>query len=316
MNGLLLFLAAGLSCTFMLFVNSIDTFINWKGIYSPSAARSYAVRLKQFLVSLPANIGLSEVTGDDVVRFHKRMEDENYSRATIAFSLSVVKNFFFFWKNRGEQVVNPGEIKSITYTNRLKPVVTQEDFRKMSSAFSGVEFETLQTKLAIHLLWDTGMRISELIDLKLSDLRDPNADGVRTAHLISKKSSKYNLVAWSKETDVLLSNYLQYRLDHSVDSDSLFVNMRQTTRHHMKITSRTIQRWVRSASNKVGIAKRISPHSFRHGKAHHMLDSGANIRDVQAVLRHVNPVTTFHYLSLNDRQFIEVAGKYLAKPAV
>jgi site-specific recombinase XerD len=293
----------------MLIDNAIELYIRWKSVYSPSASKRYKTRLDKLFSSLPSVCELGELSGDDIVRFHKNMEAEHYSRATVAYSLIITKNFLQFWKDKGEKVPDPKEIKAIKFTNRIKPVVSELDFQKLSSAFDASYFMQLKMKLSIHMLWDTGMRVSELIDLNVSDINDENEKGIRTAQILSKKSSRYNLVAWSRETNILLSKYLRMRAEENIDSEALFVNT--FTKRTRRLDVRTIQRWVKHGTKMAGLAKAISPHSFRHGKAHHMLNNGANIRDVQAVLRHVNPVTTFHYLSLNEKQFIEVAGKHL-----
>lgn len=294
----------------MLFNNAIDTYIKWKEVYAPTAAKRYRTRLNKLLNSIGNDLSLEGLTNDDITRFHKKMEADGYSRATTAFSLTVVKNFLVFWKNRGNTVPDPKEIRGITFTSRIKPIVTPEDFDRMSKILDDYRFNDLRMKLAIHLLWDTGMRISELVGLNISDIKDPNESGIRTAQILSRKSAKYNLVAWSKETDRLLCLYLGVRLSNDVHSDALFVNTRREE-ICTRLVVKSLQRWVKIVAIRAAVTKTITPHSFRHGKAHNMLNNGANIRDVQAVLRHVNPITTFHYLSLNEKQFLEVAQKHL-----
>lgn len=293
----------------MQFEKAIETYLEWKSVYSPSAAKTYGIRLRYFARVQPKETSISSITSNTITSFHKKMETDSYSRATISYSLIVLKNFFSFWKDRGFKVPNPKEIKSISFVNRIKPVATEDDFEQLSKSLDEYTFMELQIKLAIHLLWDTGMRVSELIDLDISDINDPYEDGIRTAQLISKKSYKHNLVAWSKETDKLLCMYLGIRLSNNYRSDALFINTHTSRTKRLHV--RTAQRWIKIACHKAGITKQLTPHSFRHGKAHHMLNNGANIRDVQAVLRHINPVTTFHYLSMNEKQFLEVAGKHL-----
>lgn len=293
----------------MLVEKAIESYINWKAVYSPHAASRYLPRLQKLFAFTSAIEQVEDLTGDDINRFHKQMEVQNYSRATIAYSLTVIKNFLQFWKNRGLSVADPKEIKSIVFTNRVKSIVTELDFQKMSDALDEDNELELRIKLCIHLLWDTGMRVSELIDLNLSDMNEENEKGIRTAQILSKKSARYNLVAWNAETNRLLTKYIASRMNSLIQTDALLVNM--MSRRQVRINTRTVQRWVRIAAMKAGIVKPITPHSFRHGKAHCMLNHGANIRDVQAILRHVNPVTTFHYLSLNEKHFLEVAGQHL-----
>lgn len=289
--------------------NAIENYLQWKSVYSPSAAKTYAIRLKYFVHTLAENITIDQITLASIISFHKKMETENYSRVTISYSLVVLKNFFSFWKDRGYTVVNPKDIKPVKYLHRIKPVATKDDFDKLSASLDEYNYTELQIKLAIHLLWDTGMRLSELTDLNISDINDPNEDGIRTAQIMSKKSYKHNLVAWSKETDKLLCMYLGVRLSNNQHAEALFIN--NHAKKKKRLNARSVQRWIKIACYKAGITKLLTPHSFRHGKAHQMLNNGANIRDVQAVLRHVNPVTTFHYLSMNEKQFLEVAGKHL-----
>jgi site-specific recombinase XerD len=294
----------------MLFENAIAIYLNWKSVYSPKAASRYRTRLENLSASLPRKVSLSRVKSEDIARFHKKMEVDGYSRATIAYSLTVCKNFFYFWKNRNVPVLDPKEIRSITFTNRIKPAVSHEDFMKMQQVFRGVNsLDEIQMKLVVCMLWDTGMRLSELADMNVSDINSENHEGIGTAQIISKKSARYNLVAWSKETGKLLSKYLQMRAGKNINSEALFVNTHSQKTKRLDV--RTIQRWIKNIAQRAGLSKAITPHSFRHGKAHHMLNNGANIRDVQAVLRHINPVTTFHYLSLNEKQFLEMAGKHL-----
>ena len=293
----------------MLIDNAIEKFIEWKGVYSPTGALRYKPRLTKFRNMISTKEYLHDITTEDVIRFHKLMDTDKYSKATISYSLVIIKCFFNFWKERGEQVPNPKEIKTIPFVTRLKPVVSKLDFEKLSSCLDEYNFTELKIKLVIHLLWDTGIRVSELIDLNISDFHEPNSEGIRTAQIISKKSSRYNLIAWSKETDNLLNMYLGVRLNQNIYHDALFINLNR--KKVKKLDPKTIQRWVKIVTYKAGITKSFTPHSFRHGKAHHMHNNGANIRDVQAILRHINPITTFHYLSLNQKQFLDVAEQHL-----
>ena len=131
------------------------------------------------------------------------------------------------------------------------------------------------------------MRVSELCDLKLADLGGQKENGLRSAMIRTRKTMRYNLAVWGQETNRLLNIYLGLRLDMEVAHDYLFCSRRGGSN---PITRRTIERWVKDTADQAMIDKPISPHSFRHGKAHHMLDQGANQRDIVAVLRHANPV--------------------------
>jgi len=283
------------------------------------APSRYAIRLRQLANFLGEAKLLQEVNGDDIVRFHRYLESvsigsgkliKNYSKSTIAYSAVILKNFFMFWRGRGQANVNPKEILSIRHSSRLKKVITEDEFKKMNESLDEGYFDDIEKKLIINMLWDTGMRISELCDLNIGDISGVHPKyGVRTAQTRTRKTMKYNLVMWSKRTDDLLNKYLGVRLCANVWTDALFIVGRKKSAS--RICVRTAQRWIKDIVVSNDLDRGITPHSFRHGKAHSMLDKGANIRDIQAILRHVKPESTYHYLSLNQEQYLSVASKYL-----
>ena len=117
-----------------------------------------------------------------------------------------------------------------------------------------------------------------------------------------------DFVVWSKRTDELLKDYLAMRLClEDVQSDKLLINPKTKKPY----TPKTIQRWIKELSQMAILNKNITPHSFRHGKAHYILDQGGSVRDVAVMLRHVNPQSSFNYLQLSPTRYLETAGKYL-----
>lgn len=305
----------------MSFEKAIELYLDWKTTHASTAPSRYSTRLYQAAGFIGRNKLLIEITGDDVIRFHRHMEEmsfekgncsKKYSHATVAYSARILKNFFMFWQGRGESIVNHKEIRTIRYISPLKKIVTKEDFEIMSNSLDERYFDELAKKLMVHLLWDTGMRISELRDLNISDINKVHPEyGVRTANVRTRKTMRYNLVVWSKQTDALLNKYLGIRLCTDTETDALFVTGRKDTAK--QVTVRTMERWIESIVRATGLNEGITPHSFRHGKGHHILNtSGGNVRDIFAILRHVRPESSFHYLTLNQDQFLQTAVKYLA----
>lgn len=304
----------------MLFKHSVETYLDWKATHASIAPNRYAVRLNQLVEFIGKDKHLAEVTGDDIIRFNKFLSDTNfqcgnqtkkYSNSTIAYSTRILKNFFLFWQGRGESKVNPKEILPIRHVTRLKKVITYNEFMAMSDVLVDSFYDELIKKLVIHMLWDTGMRISELCDMNIADIHDVHPQfGVRSATIRTRKTMRYNLVVWSRETNELLNKYLGIRLCmDDVETDALFINGKRKKAH--RVCVRTLQRWITEIADLADIPNGISPHSFRHGKGHHILNSKGNIRDIQAILRHVKPESTYHYLQLNQAEYIETAAKYL-----
>ena len=92
-----------------------------------------------------------------------------------------------------------------------------------------------------------------------------------------------------------------------VGSDFLLINKKTKTR----FTPKSIQRWVKETRQLAGIDKNITPHSFRHGKANEILEQGGTVRDVSAILRHISPNSSFNYLQLSQKRYIQTASKFL-----
>jgi site-specific recombinase XerD len=151
------------------------------------------------------------------------------------------------------------------------------------------------------------MRLSELLDIKLADIDEQGLDGLRTAKVRTRKSMRYNLVIWGADTDDLLNRYLGMRLCIHCESDKLLINPKTKK----VFTPRSVQRWVTELSDMAMLDKKLTPHSFRHGKANFILDQGGSVRDVSALLRHVKPASSFKYMQLSKKRYEDVARKYL-----
>lgn len=285
---------------------AIQIYLQWKESHTNIAYKRYRVRLEHFLNYISPKSCLADITGDDVVAYHKSME-ATYSRTTIAYSARILRNFFYFWHGRRETHFSPREIIPIRFVTADKAIVTKADFEDMNDVLGATSIKDLQKKLILNLLWDTGMRISELLELKLSSISEQGSDGLRTAKVRSRKSMRYNLVVWGVNTNELLHQYLGVRLVMDTQSDVLFINQRTGK----PFTARSVQRWIKQLAKEASIDKEITPHSFRHGKANYILDQGGNVRDVSAILRHVRPESSFHYMQLSQRGYQDIAKKYL-----
>ncbi|MDL5045240.1 tyrosine-type recombinase/integrase [Oscillatoria amoena NRMC-F 0135] len=293
----------------MVIKNAIEIYLNWKKSYAPTAALRYKTRLDSFLSFVGDNTPMTDITGDYIINFHRKMEREGYSRTTIAYSANILKNFYEFWSGRGIHTVNPKEIRIIRYTAPQKEGVSEANFKQMVGVLHEGFFSSLQRKLALYMLYDTGMRVSELCELNISDLQDTSITGMHCAVVRRRKTFRYNTVVWGSETNRLLNLYLGLRFCmDDVETDALFTTFRSKNKH---IPPRTVERWVKETALKAGIERKISPHCFRHAKAHSILNKSGNVRDVQAILGHTNPQSSFNYLQVNKERFMEIAREYV-----
>ena len=287
----------------------ISQYLYWKSSYALVASERYKVRLNHFAKFFGENTSVTDLSINAIITYHKHMETlENYSRGTISYSTRILKNFFEYLRDCNISCLNPRQIRCVKYIQPDKDITTERIFKQMNQTLVEQNFEDLIKKLVIHLLYDTGMRVSELCELNISDIEETDIPGIRCATIRRRKSLRYNTVVWGTETNRLMNLYLGLRFCFDSNNDALLVSRRNGGQ---RITTRSIQRWINDISIKSNIEKKITPHSFRHGKAHQVLNKSGNVRDVQAILGHVNPQSSFSYLSLNREGQIEVSGKYL-----
>jgi len=298
----------------LLYMNlekAIQIYLKWKKSHTTVAYDRYKVRLdkfSKFLVSTDKNL-LSDITGDDIVDYHEAMGMADYSDATIAYSARILRNFFWFWHGRGETKFSPKEIIPIRFVNADKDIIDEADFEILNALLGTETIADIQKKLVINLLWDTGVRISELLDIKISNISKQGNKGLRSAKVRTRKSMRYNQVVWGAETNTILNNYLGIRMCMESESDHLFINPKT----QKPFTARSVQRWVNTLCEEAQLDKNYTPHSFRHGKANNILDQGGNMRDVSVILRHVKPESSFAYTHLCVKRHQKLAGKFMAR---
>lgn len=300
----------------MYLKNSIEKYLEWKSTYTNVAGTRYQSHLQSFENFIGSDTEFESIDGDQLMKFFQFMRTRitqynmPYKEATIAYAMIILKNFFSFWRGRGIGNINPKEIMPIRYTKTLKQVVTKEDVEDMFDVLDEQRIGSLQQKLIISMLWDTGMRISELLDMNIRDI-NTSKNGLHFAYVRTRKSMQYNMVAWGSKTNNLLNKYLSVRLCmDDIQSDALFVSVYKRIKSE-KLTSRSVQRNIQKVAKEAMIDRVITPHSFRHGKAHHMYDQNANAIDLQAVLRHTSATTVQHYLVMNEQKYLAMAEKYL-----
>jgi len=288
----------------------INQYLNWKSSYALVAADRYKIRLMHFMRYLGKETNVSAISIQNIINYHKDMElNRNYSRGTVAFSARILKNFFEYLSDCKIECLNPKQIRSLKYIHPDKDIMTSDLLDDMDRVLHEQFYEDLIKKVIIHLLSDTGMRVSELCEMDISDLEETGTSGIRCATIRRRKSLRYNTVVWGNETNRLLNLYLGLRLCiDNTNTDALFVTRKSNS---SRITTRTVQRWIKDIASDAGIIENITPHSFRHGKAHQVLNQSGNVRDVQAILGHVNPASSFSYLSVNREGQITISGKYL-----
>ncbi len=280
---------------------AIEKYLTWKSAHTNRAAYSYRPNLKK-LVEYFGDIQVAKLRLSNLSEFQVGIRTK-YAPSNVSYIVTIVRDFIKFLKSEGETVIDPFMIKVPKFLPKKMPVAEEDHINRMCKYLNDWTYDDLLKKLSLYMMKDTGMRVSELTDLNISDIhKDKNYCVV-----VTKKNGSERYVMWGKETHEMLLKYLEIR-QNLTKTNPLLISYRIKKR----ITPRSVERWIEILRKKAGILSRLTPHSFRHYKAHTMLANGADVKELQVVLGHSeeNPRAAFQYIKLNRNEALSVLKKY------
>ena len=266
--------------------------------YSVNTLDAYLTDLQKLLRYMEREgIGFRTVSVEQLDQFGAQLLDSGVSQKSVGRVLAGVRSFYRFLLLEKEIEQDPTELMASPQRGLYLPtVLTLEEIDRIEAAVDMEHDEGVRDRAIIETLYSCGLRVSELCGLRFSDLF--LEDGY--IH-VRGKGQKDRLVPIAQTTVEVLRQWFAQRQKFKVlpaEADYVFVTARG--RHMSRITVfHNIKRYAEIA----GIQKDISPHTFRHSFATHLVERGANLRGVQAMLGHESIATTEIYLHL-DRQHL------------
>src|ERR1035437_2047972 len=285
----------------------IREYLGWKGTYAHRASINYKIWLHQF-VSICGDKAIEEYGSNDIVKYHRWLE-VHYGSYSIQYAMVVLKNFFKYFKLRDCKCLSPELIRLPRISIKSHRAITEGEYKRIIDVIPTNEFFFLRDSILIRMLWDTGVRVSELCDLDTSHIYENKTSAI----IYTKKTGKKRAIVWSAETHALLMKYMPMRmeLEKINGASALFVGKHQNKEWSMRLTTRAVERTVKRYVKQAGIKEKITPHSFRHGWAHKRRDNNAPLAFIQKGLGHINPISTFVYEQYDDKEFMTNARQYL-----
>lgn len=266
--------------------------------YSEHTVRNYISDIDQFIEFIKSIFqGKIDVNQIDVVvlrGFLGYLYSKNLSKRSVMRKLASLKSFFKFLLREGRIKSNPAKILHSPKLPKTVPrVLTEEETVTLLESPKNIEeikrkkeaLKILRDLSLMEMLYATGLRASELVSLKEENifLQD------RIVRVIGK-GKKERIVPFGEEAYKSLKRYLEERKKENIDCEYLFVNLKGG-----KLTSRSLQRIVEKYSKDLLLNKEVSPHTFRHSFATHLLSRGADLRTIQELLGHESLSTTQKY---------------------
>ena len=288
---------------------SIENFKNYlkleRGL-SMNSIESYEfdlIQFKNFIIENSINESPKKCSSSTVKRYLYKNFSNKKSRSQ-ARSISALKSFFNYLLFEGEIHSSPlNDIESPKIENKLPEVLTEDEIKRLISSVNLDSEFGQRNKTIIEVLYGTGIRVSELIELKLS-----NIFFKENILKVTGKGNKERFVPLGKIALIEIKKYLNNRDKLKINSkfsDILFLN-----RYGRQLTRSMIFKVINDSSKNAEIDKKISPHTLRHSYATHLLKNGADLRTIQLILGHESITTTEIYTHLDTFHLEDVLKKY------
>ena len=269
---------------------------------SPNTIKAYMTDLELYGEFLYKYQGLDDITMVDqlhIDRYIASLKRANSSKQTIARKIIAIKEFHKFLYQENISTDDPAKFIDMPKQSKPLPIVlTKEEVAKMIDSISTDSPIGLRNKAMIETLYASGMRISELINLRLADIH------LREKYIVViGKGDKERMVPLGDMAILAIRNYIEKGRPHIAikGGNYLFYNYQGNP-----ISRQSLYKMIVKLATDNGITKEISPHTIRHSFATHLLEGGTDLRVVQELLGHEDISTTQIYTHIDKSRLKEM----------
>ena len=280
------------------------TYIKLEKRLSANTVEAYMHDLRQFahFILRMWDVEPRKVERTMIERYMEWLYRNGREKTSQARGLSGIRSFFAFLLVTDKISASPAEfIDMPKFGRHLPDILSTDEIDRIIAAASAPTTKGLRDCAMLEVLYSCGLRVSELTSLRMSDL----FFGEGYIRVIGK-GDKQRLVPVSAVARDRIQRYLEQREAARSGEEAVFLNNRGT-----QLTRVMVFTIIRRAAERAGIEKRISPHTFRHSFATHLLEGGASIRQVQEMLGHESILTTEIYTHLDDRYLRRAVEEHL-----
>lgn len=283
----------------------LEQFFNYKKTYvKDTVLKNYKTAVDQFFNFVKKDVRLVELK--DINDFYHELL-KTRKQSTAITHLSAIKTFYMYVVEMGHSQLPYRLIKFPRTEEQLRPYVTEEEFLMIDLFLSEQSkiYRNIKMRLVIRMLWETGCRISEILNLKMSDL---NFDTFTDAIILRRKVKRKEIIVWSDDTRDVLLEYLTLRDTKEKIKESIFLFPNKNNE-----VTRGVEavRWLKKLTRALEIEKNITPHSFRHGRAHFIISKKGTQSDVKVMLGHGSIESSDRYMLLDVDEQRKIKGRLI-----
>lgn len=263
---------------------------------------------RTFFVENGGFIDWIKLSSRDIEIFIQYLAQKKDKRSTQSRKISTLRSFYRFLNKRNIIPVNPVELISLRGDHKKLPeFLYSDEMVKVLKSISTTTPLGLRNMALLELFYATGMRVSEIANLKLEQI-----DFELNLILVHGKGNKDRYVAFGEEAKTALNNYLvearKKLLLHKTDYGYVFLNSNGN-----RITSRGLEYIIKNIFLNAGVSASVHPHMLRHTFATQMLNNGADLRTVQELLGHESISTTQIYTHVTKQHLCDIYHKYFPR---
>jgi len=272
------------------YLENYKNFISFERRLSEHTVKNY-FRDIDMLIQLNKNLSLEDLKSNDVRRSISSLHAKGLSSSSLSRILSAWKGLFVFLMDQHNFRHNPVlEIKAPKKTKKLPQTLSVDQTIKLVN-IKDDDFISIRDRAILELFYSSGLRLSELVNLKLEDINFP--DGIIS---VLGKGKKMRIVPLGTEAILSLKKWIKTRSELKNVDGNLYVFL---TKQAKNLSQRAIQYRLKFWAKKQGLSENIHPHLLRHSFASHLLQSSQDLRAVQELLGHENISSTQIYTHLD-----------------
>jgi integrase/recombinase XerD len=289
-------------------IKDFEIFLRFERNFSENTLDAYIrdiKKLKEYAVEDLENVGPDIIGYENLQEYIFNLSKQKFSERSQARWISSIKAFFKFLLEDEYREDNPASLLEGPKLGLYLPdTLSLVDINKIISAIEINSDLGKRNQCIIEVLYGCGLRVSELIELKISNIN------IKEQYIkVNGKGNKTRFVPLAEYTAELLKGYIQdTRSKNKINKkyeDTLFLNSRGTSMSRVIVFL-----IIKELTDKAGVSKKISPHTFRHSFATHLLQNGADLRYIQEMLGHSSITTTEIYTHLKTEELRDVILNY------
>lgn len=258
-------------------------------------------KLQNFLSSNGIQ-AMAEVTAEDLSSYVKYLEEGGLAAATVSRNIASIKTFYHFLMQEGIVTKDLSEkLKAPKIEKKMPEIMTPDEVVKLLEQPQGNSPKEIRDKAMLELLYATGIRVTELISLKTSDVN------MQMDFIICKEGNKERVIPFGGAAKTALKKYLSGAREAMIKdkkSNILFANC-----SGQPMSRQGFWKLIKYYAKRADIKADITPHTLRHSFAAHLVENGADLKSVQEMLGHSDISTTQIYANLNHNHIREVYAK-------